>query len=221
MFGDRDPREVPLYGVTQAAHYFDVPVSTLRTWIVGMPYPTVHGRKGHFPALITPAGEHPTRLSFNNLAELQVLATLRKIHGLDLSEIRRAMKNLPGDHPLIQHDLKTDGKHIYVGDEPLIDISTGDGKQIAIRQVIAQILKQVERDHDGRVARLFPEPTRRVVIDPNLSFGKPTVVNTGVTVAVLADFRKAGESWKRVAREFALDEQDVKAAVGWFTREAA
>jgi uncharacterized protein (DUF433 family) len=60
-----------------------------------------------------------------------------------------------------------------------------------------------------------------VVIDPQLSFGKPTVVGTGVTVAVLADFVKAGESTKRLAREFKLAERDVKAVVEWFTREAA
>ena len=219
MFANEDPREVPLYGVAQAAGYFDVPVTTLRTWIVGQAYLESQGRSGRFPALIKPAGRSPTRLSFNNLAELQVLATLRRIEGLDLSKIRRAIKNLPGRHPLIEHKLRTDRTQIYVGDRPLIEVSSGEGKQLAIRDVLKD-LKYVERDGEGKVSRLYPDPERRVVIDPRFSFGKPTVVGTGVTVAVLADFMNAGESAKRLAREFKLDEKDVRAAVGWFTREA-
>lgn len=209
-----------MYGVAQAAGYFDVPLSTLRTWIVGQEYLESQGRSGRFPALIKPAGKSPTRLSFNNLAELQVLATLRRIEGLDLSKIRRAIKNLPGPHPLIEHALRTDRSQIYVGDRPLIEVSSGEGRQLAIRDVLKD-LKYVERDVQGKVSRLFPDPNRRVVIDPRFSFGKPTVVGTGVTVAVLADFMKAGDTAKRIAREFKLDEKDVKAAVGWFRREAA
>jgi uncharacterized protein (DUF433 family) len=220
MFGDKDPREVPLYGVTQAAQYFGVPVSTLRTWIVGMPYPAAHHRTGHFPALIKPAGRSPTRLSFNNLAELQVLATLRRIDHMDLSRIRTTIANLRGAHPLIENDLRTDGTHIYLGETPLLEVSSGGGNQLVMREALRD-LQRIKRDDEGRILRLFPDPSGRVVIDPQLSFGKPTVVGTGVTVAVLADFVKAGESTKRLAREFKLAERDVKAVVEWFTREAA
>lgn len=221
MFGKQDPREVPLYGVTQAASYFKVPTSTLRTWIVGQPYLESQGREGWFTALIEPAGTNPTRLSFNNLAELQVLATLRRVHQLGLSVIRNTMRNLRGKHPLIEHELETDKRHIYVGNTPIIEISTGEGRQTAMRDIIKESLQQVERDEGGRVARLFPDPQRRVVIDPRISFGKPTVVGTGVTVAILADFVSAGESLKRLAKEFKLQERDVKVAVDWFKGEAA
>jgi uncharacterized protein (DUF433 family) len=221
LFGDKDPREVPLYGVAQAASYFKVPPSTLRAWIVGQPYLESQGRHGIFDAVITPAATNPTRLSFNNLAELHVLATLRRGHSLGLSVIRNAMRNLRGAHPLIEHELETDGHRIYVGATPIIEISTGEGRQTAMRDIIKEGLRHVERDKGGKVARLFPDPDRRVVIDPRIAFGKPTVVGTGVTVAVLADFVKAGESAKRVAREFKLVEGDVKAAVDWFVREAA
>lgn len=220
IFGGQDPREVPLYGVGQAAQYFDVPVSTLRTWIVGMPYPAAHNRSGHFPALIKPAGRSPTRLSFNNLAELQVLAALRRTDHMDLSRIRTAIDNLEGEHPLIKHDLRTDGAQLYLGDTPLLEVSSGGGNQLVIREALRD-LRRVKRDDDGKILQLFPDPSGRVVIDPQLSFGKPTVVGTGVTVAVLADFVKAGESTKRLAREFKLNERDVKVAVEWFTREAA
>jgi uncharacterized protein (DUF433 family) len=195
-------------------------VSTLRTWIVGMPYPAAHPRTGHFPALIKPAGRSPTRLSFNNLAELQVLATLRRIDHMDLSRIRTAIANLKGAHPLIENDLRTDGTHIYLGETPLFEVSSGGGNQLVMREALRD-LERIKRDDEGRILRLFPDPSGRVVIDPQLSFGKPTVVGTGVTVAVLADFVKAGESTKRLAREFKLAERDVKVAVEWFTREAA
>ena len=35
LYGGRDPRELPAYGIPEAAHYLHIPVATLRTWVRG------------------------------------------------------------------------------------------------------------------------------------------------------------------------------------------
>jgi len=39
----RDPRDVPTYGIAQAAHYLGLSETTLRQWVQGRPYPTQGG----------------------------------------------------------------------------------------------------------------------------------------------------------------------------------
>ena len=43
IYGGRDPREVPLYSVREAAGYLSIPTSTLRSWVRGQRY-TVRGK---------------------------------------------------------------------------------------------------------------------------------------------------------------------------------
>jgi len=38
-----DPRELPSYGITEAAHYLRLPTATLRSWLRGRYYPTETG----------------------------------------------------------------------------------------------------------------------------------------------------------------------------------
>ena len=35
----RDLREMPAYGINEAAHYLGIPKATLRSWVLGRPYP--------------------------------------------------------------------------------------------------------------------------------------------------------------------------------------
>jgi len=38
IYRQQDIREVPAYGVTEAAHYLRVPASTIRWWVTGRSY---------------------------------------------------------------------------------------------------------------------------------------------------------------------------------------
>jgi hypothetical protein len=44
IHGGRDPRELPLYSVAEAAGYLSIPASTLRSWVKGQHY-TEHGQE--------------------------------------------------------------------------------------------------------------------------------------------------------------------------------
>ena len=51
LYGGQDPRELPAYSIPEAAHYLRLPVATLRTWVRGRYYPTLHGRQRSEPVI--------------------------------------------------------------------------------------------------------------------------------------------------------------------------
>ena len=85
---DQDVRELPAYGVAEAAHYLLVPRATLRSWLAGMSYGKGSDRR-RFRPVIQPAATSPVALSFINLIEAHVLAAIRRKHRVDM----------PGDRP--------------------------------------------------------------------------------------------------------------------------
>src|SRR5882672_2005502 len=153
IFDDRDPCEVPLYTVGQAAAYLGVAPSTVRAWAVGADYPVAHGRTGRFKELLSLPEGTPTRLTFNNLVEAYVLTTMRRVHGVPLRQVRRALANVTkqmGDRrPLLSRDFETDGVRLYITEfSKLFEVSTGAGRQLAMRE-IAKGLHRIERDASG------------------------------------------------------------------------
>lgn len=230
IFGDRDPREVPLYTVGQAASYLGVPSSTVRAWSVGAPYPRAHRRTGSFKKLLDLPPGTPTRLTFNNLVEAYVLTVIRRHHGIELKYLRRAMANVTQElgikRPLLSHRFLTDGVKLYLEEaDALRDISVGEGQQYVLRQVIELALTRIEHGDRG-VEKLFPyvnDPNedRIVVIDPERAFGRPTIVGSRITTDVVADLAAAGETPERIAKEFGLTKKAVNRAVSWQRQLAA
>jgi hypothetical protein len=74
---EQDVRELPAYGVAEAAHYLRIPAATLRAWAVGMSYGSDSERK-FFKPVIQPAAKSPVSLSFINLIEAHVLGAIRR-----------------------------------------------------------------------------------------------------------------------------------------------
>ena len=67
-----DLREMPAYGINEAAHYLGIPKATLRSWVLGRPYLTATGRRFFKPIIDLPDREQRL-LSFVNLVEAHVL----------------------------------------------------------------------------------------------------------------------------------------------------
>ncbi len=68
--------------------------------------------------------------------------------------------------------------------------------------------------------RLYPFPTaeatsaeRPIAIDPQVAFGRPIVVRSGVTTAVIADRIDAGESVQDLATDYDLTVEDIQQAI--------
>jgi uncharacterized protein (DUF433 family) len=171
-----------------------------------------------------------SRLSFSNLTEAHVLDALRRQYQVELPQIRQAVKYLrehfQSPHPLVRHEMLTDGKHLFVEAAGLKDvINASRHGQLAMRDLIGLHLQRVEWDKDGFVARLYPftrsrrspaeeaSQPRVVTMDPRVEFGRPILKVSSVPTAVIADRYKAGESIADLAEDYGEDPLNIEEAV--------
>lgn len=211
LYSGRDPRDVPTYGIREAAQYMRLPPTTLRQWVAGPSH------------VITLTSGRPPLLSFWNLVEVYVLAGLRRHHEVPLQRVRKALRyverKMSTVRPLIEQDFLTDGVDLFVGEYGRL-VNVSQAGQVAIRALLEASLKRVERDPKGLAQRLFPwtrEPNepRAVEIDPRRAFGKLVVAGTGIPTAVVADRLRAGDTLEHLAHDYKLTLDQVGAALRW------
>ncbi|MCB1036463.1 MAG: DUF433 domain-containing protein, partial [Acidobacteria bacterium] len=70
------------------------------------------------------------------------------------------------------------------------------------------------------VARLFPwrrslEEPKLMVIDPEVSYGRPVLVGTRIPSATLFQRNQAGDDIAELAQDFQLEERRVQEAIQW------
>ena len=222
--------EVPLYSVFEASRYLQIPENTLRSWVSGRSYPLQSAASRRSEPVIELADRATSRLSFSNLTEAHVLDALRRQYQVELPQIRRAVSYLrehfKGPHPLVHHEMLTDGKHLFVEAAGLKDvINASRHGQLAMRDLIGMHLQRVEWDKDGFVARLYPftrsrrtpadeaSQPRVVTMDPRVEFGRPILKVSAIPTAVIADRYKAGESIADLAEDYGEDPLNIEEAV--------
>ena len=218
----RDPRDLAAYGIPEAAHYLQIPAATLRSWVVGRPYPTRAGIRMFAPVIELPDRGNPS-LSFFNLVEAHVLGALRRQHGIKLPRVRAAVRYLRekfrSRHPLADRSFETDGLDLFIEQTGLLIAVSGAG-QIGIREVLEAHLRRIEWDPTGAAIRLFPftrngvssEP-KGIVIDPHVSFGRPALAGKGIPTAVIAERYKAGESVDSLTTDYECSRDEIEEAI--------
>jgi len=218
--GTDERLELPLYGLAEAALYLRLPIKTLEYW--------AFGRKPIAP-VIRAASKQPRALSFMNLLECHMLASMRSLYNLRLPKIRRAMGQLNKisgfDHPLIEEPLYTNRVDVLIKQiDKLVNLSRGG--QLVIPEIVEAHLERVEYDKGS--LRFFPFVRERslaepklIVINPALGFGKPVIAGTGISTAVIASRFNARESVPALAEEYGLETQQIEEAIRWETRAVA
>jgi uncharacterized protein (DUF433 family) len=219
---EQDVRDLPAYGIAEAAHYLLIPRATLRSWVAGMSYGSASVRR-LFKPLIQPAETSPVALSFVNLIEAHVLAAIRRKHRVDMQAVRRTVaflqKEFGSRHPLAEHKFETNGVDLFV--EHLGDfISASEGGQLAVKDLLKARLRRIERDNRGFPLRLYPftrldetyQP-KNIVIDPFISFGKAVISGTGVSTDIVAERFKAGESADELASDYGCAREKIEEAI--------
>ena len=202
--------DTPAYNGRQAAQYVGIPYPTLRSWI---------GADG---LIVTP---QVNVLSFNNLAEAHVLKAMRKTHLLSLQKIKKALKELSEirqtKHPLIEEFFETDGVSLCIRDDDEV-INLSKSKQREFREFVSLYLHRIERNAQGVATRLFPfvasdnlEEPRHISISPVVSFGRPVLVGTGISTAVIAGRFASRESVADLASEYEVDPRILEDAIRW------
>lgn len=208
-------RTTAAYSMGEAAHYLNLPPTTLRAWCLG--------QRG-FRAVIRLDGKSLWALSFLNLVEAHVLAAIRREHNVPLPAVRKALKyvqdHLDLNRPLVQAAFETDGVSLFVERLGQLINASKEG-QTAMREILQAHLKRIERDGKGLPIKLFlftrrdgtgqaPSP---IVVDPRISFGRPVLVGRSVPTAVLADRFKAGDSLRELAEDYEAPSEAIEEAI--------
>jgi uncharacterized protein (DUF433 family) len=226
-------RRTPAYSFLEAAHYLNLPVSTLSSWFRGQTYKH-NDEVRRFQPVIRLDGRPGEGLSFLNLVEAHVLAAIRREHRISLQKVRRALEYVERElelrRPLTSARFETDGVDLLVRElERLVNVSK-EG-QFEIEPVVRTFLKRIKRDTAGVPITLYPF-TRKAIsdaepapveIDPRVAFGRPVLVGRGVPTAVLADRFKAGDSLADLAQDYDTSTQIIEEAIRceFSRREAA
>jgi uncharacterized protein (DUF433 family) len=222
-----DPRLVPAYSVADAAHYLRMPEETLRSWVIGRLYPAAGQLKRSRPLIHL---DDPDRqyLSFINLVEAHVLASIRRRHGVKLPKVRNALdyvrRQFRIDRPLIAQAFQTDGLDLFVERYGEL-INASRAGQHAMKEIIGVYLKRIERDAKGLPIKLYPftrdtqaeaapaSDPRVVVMSPTVSFGRPVIASTGIPVSSIYERYKAGDSVADLAQDFRLEISAIEEAI--------
>ena len=216
-----DYRDMPAYTISEVAHYLTVPPATVRYWATG--------QGDHRPLITIPNIEaRPTLLSFFNLVELHVLSSIRRKHVAPLPRVRVAIDNLVEiarelshkSHPLISNELQTDGIDLFV-EQSNVMVNLNKERQQEMRSLMEAVFKRIGRDYEGAPVRLFPftRPTidlhapETVVIDPNMSGGRPVIAGTGIATQIIAERHKAGESISDLAYDYGRTTEEIEEAL--------
>lgn len=234
-----DPFHDPLYTVTEAARYLDIPMTTLTTWVYGYRRRSGGDRDVTGRPVLTASprvGARGPVIPFIGLAEGLVLTAVRR-SGVPLQRIRPALLALDEqfgiEHALASRRLFTDGAQVlfdYAQRAAEPDAAQAVRELVVVRngeqvftEAVAALLRRVEFGPDGyaRVLHLPAYEVADVVVDPTRGFGQPIFARGGVRLEdALAMFR-AGEPLEVVAEEYGVPPAELEDAVRVATRRAA
>ena len=208
-------RDLPAYSLAEASQYLTIPVSTIRYWSTGRP--------GGSDSLLIAVQRTPLALSFRNLVELHVLGAIRRRFSVSMPSVRKSLnymrRQFQVSRPLLAYEFETDGVDLFVQHYGQL-INVAQAGQAEMRDVLAASLRRIERDDHGLPIRLFPftrnaieNAPRLVVIDPNISFGRPVIVGTGIPTQEIAARHKAGESFVELAADYGRSVDEIDEAI--------
>jgi uncharacterized protein (DUF433 family) len=218
IYRGQSPLELPLYTVTDASNFLHIPLGTVKNWTKGRQYKAGIGRSS-FSAIVP---LRKGRLSFLQLVELYVLRALRTVHQVRIESVRKAIryaeKEFSIERLLLSKELLAGGGNLFIEHYGKL-VSLNKSGQIALKEILKDYLKRVDRDAQDTPIRLYPyvshesSEDKQIVIDPRISFGYPTLRGTGIKTSVIVSRIDAGESIEEVAADYELDDEQITSAV--------
>ncbi len=213
-----------VYSVSEAAQLTGLRPARIRAWF--------EGRRGGFEQkpFLKPDYERRGKdiaISFRDLVDAYVASQFRSA-GFSLQTLRRVYDNLKkranGKHGFSHRALLTDGDSVFwheVRDgrerEILVDLKNN---QHTLPKVLLPFLTSLDFDPTSALATRW-RIADNVVVDPEINFGKPIVVGTGVSTRVLAKcFDANGKDERAVALWYDVRLEDVRSAVMFETHLA-
>lgn len=204
-----------------------MPRATLRSWVAGRLYP-VSGQTRRSEALIRLDDRGNQYLSFFNLVEAHVLAAIRRRYGVQLPQVRAALRyvqeHIGIERPLVNQAFQTDGLDLFIEQYGDLINASREGQR-AMKEILSVYLKRIDRDAQGLPIRLFPftretesegapkSDPKLVVMTPSISFGRPVIAGTGIPVSAIYERYRAGDSVTELAADFRLNASAIEEAI--------
>jgi uncharacterized protein (DUF433 family) len=216
--------DIPMYSAPMVGRLIGLNVSRVRRWLMGYEYtypvgPDSDLPKRHKEPVISRKADSNCA-SFYDLIDLLFVKKFLE-HGVSLQRVRKALKEaeeLIGGHHFAQRVFFTDGRNIYLkvknDADALLELLSGG--QWVIAPIIKQLATQIDFDQPTGIARRWYPLGQKglIVLDPRISFGKPTLYGRGIATANVYDlFLGEKESIGRVSSWLNLKNKEVEAAV--------
>jgi uncharacterized protein (DUF433 family) len=219
--------DIPIYNPAYAGKLVNLSPGRVKRWLQGYNYSYISGEiniiTGHKgPVIKRPETELPNYATFLDLIDLLFVKQFLN-YGISLQRIRKALneaEQLIGGNHFAQRSFFTDGKNIYMqvknyADALLELLSSGHW---VISEFIKELAHQIDFDEpSGFARRWFPlGPEGLVVLDPKISFGKPTIIGKNIPTASIFDFY-LGERNRvnKVCEWLNISKEEVYAAINF------
>ncbi len=201
-----------IYAFGEAARLTGVPVQRLRAWFL----PGKRVKPLTEPDYTPISGRYA--ISFLDMIDAMVANGFRN-EGVSFQKLRLVYHNLSRrfgtKHAFCRKDIATDGQTVFLRavketqDRQLIDMFNNQ----RVMLILEPILTNVQFDEITKLALRW-HVTPEIVLDPARNFGKPVLLDSGVSTDVIADaFASEAGDAQRVADWYGIDTDDVLAAV--------
>ncbi|MGI9282927.1 MAG: hypothetical protein ACR2PX_25305 [Endozoicomonas sp.] len=220
---------VGLYSIPEASALTGIPSRKIRRWVYGYE----SGNRAHQPPLwhsdVVDFAEET--ISFQDLLEIRFVNAFRE-YGVSMPALRAAAEAareyFDQSYPFTCKRFQTDGRSVFAlvteatGEEGLVDLVK---KQNVFNRVIKPSLYTgIEYDsHESSALRWFPvRNSKKIVLDPERSFGKPIITSAGITTETLYQCWLAeDQNHKMVASLYDVDATAVNVAIAFEQRIAS
>lgn len=207
--------DLELYSVAEAARLLSIGPDKVARWLDG--YTRVGAT---YPPVVRPEPTGSDAVTWGEFVELGYLSEYRK-KNVPLQQLRPVIDRLRTryqvDYPLAHHrPFVGPGRKLVMEIERDLGVDSRlymvvDSDQLLLSSQAEAFLEKVEFDVD--VARLWRPCGRggRVVIDPQASFGVPTI--GGIRTEAITELYQAGEPPALIGRTWDLDEAEIHDAI--------
>ena len=222
--------DTPIYNPAYVSRLIDLSTGRVKRWLQGYEYRYIPNNSGEEvwrhkdPVIGREDSGIPNYASFLDLIDLLFVKQFLS-KGLSLQKIRKALtevQSLIGGHHFAQRSFFTDGKNIYMqiknDSESLLELLSGG--HWVISRFIKELAQQIEFDEpSGFATKWFPlGKAGLVVIDPKISFGRPTIIGRNISTDNVFDcYLGENENISKVCEWLDLNQEQVNAAIKFET----
>jgi uncharacterized protein (DUF433 family) len=218
-----------VYTVSEAARLTSVPAPRIRRWLQGYEYRTDGPMRRPEPITEPSFGliDETPAINFLDLVEIRFVNAFLD-QGVTWAYLRRAYGKaaeiVQHPRPFSTRKFRTEGRsilnEIVMTGRHRSTLDVGAGR-MGFWPMFAPFFKQLDFDAD-EASRWWPLANRKVVIDPQRSFGQPIVARDGIPTRTLyRAYLAEHEAISEVASWYGISRHSVKAAIEFEERLAA